>query len=573
MTYRKLTDDEIALLEDNNCRADDWESVNVSDDFNPAYLRDVTFYGEINLGYFDRNIEVSPGFLKHSGIYRATLRNVTVGDNCLIEHVNNYVNNYTIGDNCYISNIATLETSEGATYGQGNIISAGSPSGEGNIMLFTRLSSQLAALMMKYSHDKELRETLRNLVREDVDAQQPERGIIGEGVKIVNTGEITNTILGDYCEVNGAARLSDTTVMGTADASVFIGTGVICENSVISDGASLLNSAIVTDCFVGEACKISNGFTAGQSVIFANSNLSKGEASAAFCGPFTTSHHKNSLLIGSVFSLNNTGHDDITQCPDMCNLPFSRLTTQGDTTFLEPASHITTAAHYRDIRRWARRDMRAQSTPKSIVNFDWLSPFSVGKIIKAKKKLEDLREISGEDASNYRFHEFIIRAADLQKGIQNYDMALRIYMGAVLERVQRCDPELNEPGADTGLGKWDNLAGLLLPVSEERQMVEDIKDGTLESIDAILRRFDEINAEYRNYQWVWTYRLILNYYGLTELTPDDADMIRDNCLKARRVWTEEIRQDAEREYQLGKMNQEALEALSAQLDHETNIEN
>lgn len=573
MTYRKLTDDEIALLEDNNCRAEDWESVNVSDDFNPAYLCDVVFYGEINLGYFDRNIEVSPGFLKHSGIYRATLRNVTVGDNCLIEHVNNYVNNYTIGDNCYISNIATLETSEGATYGQGNIISAGSPSGEGNIMLFTRLSSQLAALMMKYSHDKELRETLRNLVREDIDAQQPERGIIGEGVKIVNTGEITNTILGDYCEVNGAARLSDTTVMGTADASVFIGTGVICENSVISDGASLLNSAIVTDCFVGEACKISNGFTAGQSVIFANSNLSKGEASVAFCGPFTTSHHKNSLLTGSVFSLNNTGHDDITQCPDMCNLPFSRLTTQGDTTFLEPASHITTAAHYRDIRRWARRDMRAQSTLKSIVNFDWLSPFSVGKIIKAKKKLEDLREISGEDASNYRFHEFIIRAADLQKGIQNYDMALRIYMGAVLERVQRRDPELNEPETDTGLGKWDNLAGLLLPASEERQMVEDIKDGTLESIDAILRRFDEINAEYRNYQWVWTYRLILNYYGLTELTPDDADMIRDNCLKARRVWTEEIRQDAEREYQLGKMNQEALEALSAQLDHETNIEN
>ena len=573
MTYRKLTDDEIALLEDNNCRAEDWESVNVSDDFNPAYLCDVVFYGEINLGYFDRNIEVSPGFLKHSGIYRATLRNVTVGDNCLIEHVNNYVNNYTIGDNCYISNIATLETSEGATYGQGNIISAGSPSGEGNIMLFTRLSSQLAALMMKYSYDKELRETLRNLVREDVDAQQPERGIIGEGVKIVNTGEITNTILGDYCEVNGAARLSDTTVMGTADASVFIGTGVICENSVISDGASLLNSAIVTDCFVGEACKISNGFTAGQSVIFANSSLSKGEASAAFCGPFTTSHHKNSLFTGSVFSLNNTGHDDITQCPDMCNLPFSRLTTQGDTTFLEPAFHITTAAHYRNIRRWARRDMRAQSTPKSIVNFDWLSPFSVGKIIKAKKKLEDLREISGEDASNYRFHEFIIRAADLQKGIQNYDMALRIYMGAVLERVQRRDPELNEPETDTGLGKWDNLAGLLLPASEERQMVEDIKDGTLENIDAILRRFDEINAEYRNYQWVWTYRLILNYYRLTELTPDDADMIRDNCLKARRVWTEEIRQDAEREYQLGKMNQEALEALSAQLDHETNIEN
>ena len=193
MTYRKLTDDEIALLEDNNCRADDWESVNVSDDFNPAYLRDVAFYGEVNLGDFDRNIEISPGFLKHSGIYRATLRNVTVGDNCLIENVNNYINNYTIGDNCYISNVATIETIEGTTYGQGNIISAGSPSGESNLMLFTRLNSQLAALMVKYSHDKELHTTLRKLIKDDIRAQQPERGTIGEGAKIVNTVEITNS--------------------------------------------------------------------------------------------------------------------------------------------------------------------------------------------------------------------------------------------------------------------------------------------------------------------------------------------------------------------------------------------
>ena len=573
MTYRKLTDDEIALLEDNNCRADDWESVNVSDDFNPAYLRDVTFYGEVNLGYFDRNIEVSPGFRKHSGIYRATLRNVTVGDNCLIENVNNYINNYTTGDNCYISNIATLETIEGTTYGQGNIISAGSPSDEDNIVIFTRLSSQLAMLMVKYSGDKELRTVLRKLIKDNIDAQQPERGIIGEGVKIVNTGEITNTILGDYCEVNGACRLSDVTVTGTADASVFIGTGVICENSVISDGASLLNSAIVTDCFIGNDCKISNGFTASQSVIFANSNLSKGEANAAFCGPFTTSHHKHSLLTGNVSRLYNMNDNHAGPCSALKNLPCSSLIRQGNNTFLAPGYYITTAALYREIRQWARRGLQTKSAMGGIVYTEWLTPFSVEEIIKAKKKLEDLREISGKDASNYCFHEFIIRAADLQKGIRNYDMALRIYMGAVLERVQRCDPELNEPGADTGPDKWNNLAGLVLPASEELQIVEDIKDGTLVNIDEILHRFDEINAEYRNYQWAWTYRLILNYYGLTELTPDDAGMIRDNCLKARRVWTEEIRKDAEREYEENKINREMLEALSAQLDRETNIEN
>ena len=361
--------------------------------------------------------------------------------------------------------------------------------------------------------------------------------------------------------------------MGTTDASVFIGTGVICENSIISDGASLLNHAIVQDCFIGEACKISNGFTAGQSVVFANSNLSKGEGSAAFCGPFTTSLSKKAQLTNGMYGLYDNFHGEVLSNPNMRNLPFSRLTTLGETTYLAPAFNITTAALYRAIRQWPRHDKRPLTAPRSIVNFDWLSPFSVSEIIEAKQILENLRKISGEDAPNYSYHGLIIRGVDLQKGIQNYDMALRIYMGAVIERIQKYDPDLCEPTTNTGLGQWGNLAGLLLPASEEQQIVEDIKDGTLESIDAILRRFDEIHAEYRNYQWVWTYQFILNYYGLSELTPADAEMILNEALKARRNWMEEISRDAETEYQLGKIDHEALKALWAHLDHETDIEN
>ena len=50
-------------------------------------------------------------------------------------------------------------------------------------------------------------------------------------------------------------------------------------------------------------------------------------------------------------------------------------------------------------------------------------------------------------------------------------------------------------------------------------------------------------------------------------------MIIDKALKARRNWTEEISRDAETEYQLGKIDHEALKALWAHLDHETDIEN
>ena len=237
MDYRKLTNEEINILEDRNCWAEDWNSINVSDDFKPKYMHRVMLYGEVNIGAFEKNVEVSRDFWKHTGINNATLRNVTVGDNCLIENIGNYINNYTIGNDCYISNISTIETTEGATFGEGNLISVLNEVGDGNLVIFKNLNSQFAAFMVKHFHDKELKIAIRRLIREEIEATAPERGTIGDRVKIVNTKEITNSIIYDDCEINGAARLSDTTILSSPDANVYIGTGVICENSIISDGS------------------------------------------------------------------------------------------------------------------------------------------------------------------------------------------------------------------------------------------------------------------------------------------------------------------------------------------------
>ena len=146
---RQLTNEEINILEVQSCWAEDWTNIHVSEDFKPNYMHRVMLYGEIHIGDFEKNIEVSRGFLKHSGINNATLRNVTIGDNCLIENIGNYINNYTIGDDCYISNVSAMETTEGATYGEGNLISLLNEVGDGNVILFSDLNSQLAAFMVK----------------------------------------------------------------------------------------------------------------------------------------------------------------------------------------------------------------------------------------------------------------------------------------------------------------------------------------------------------------------------------------------------------------------------------------
>ena len=615
--YRPLTSEEIEVLKSNDCWAEDWTSINVSEDFKPNYMHRVMLYGEVNIGSFNKNVEVSQGFVKHSGINNATLRNVTIGDDCLIENVGNFINNYTIGDDCYISNISTMETTEGATFGEGNLVSVLNEVGEGNVILFSDLNSQLAAFMVKHFSDKELKENIRQLIKTDIENKAPERGQIGSNVKIVNTKEITNCVINDLCEVNGASRLSDCTLLGSVHGNVYIGTGVIIENSIIAEGSSVINSVKIQDCFVGEACQLSNGFTASASVFFANSYMSNGEACAAFCGPFTASHHKSSLLIGGMFSFYNAGsatnfsnhaykmgpmHWGILErgsktasgayllmpatlgsfsvCfgklmhhPNTRNLPFAYLIADGDKMFLIPGRNITTVGLYRDIKKWPKRDLRAQENRKSIVNFDWLSPFSVGEILKGKKILESLREVTGDNVSQYLYHEYIIPASSLHKGIKYYDIALRIYMGAVLKRVLKRDPSITPPATQTGIGDWDDLSGLLLPVSEEERIVNDLQDGTIDSIQQLIERFEEIDANYRQYQWAWTYKMVCDYYGISEITLEDANRIHEDYIKARRSWIAEIKKDAEKEYAMGDVEEEVFRNFVNSLNQEVDYEN
>ncbi len=613
--YRHLTQEEISVLESNSCWAESWERVQVAEAFSPYGFHRVVFYGDIRLGVFEKQVEVSKGFTKHAGINDATLRNVTVGDNCLIEKVGNFINNYTIGDDCYISNISTMETTEGATYGEGHLVSVLNEMGDGNVILFHDLNSQLAAFMVKHFRDKQLKEKLTRLINEEIRFTQPERGTIGNGVKIINSKEITNTVVRDDCEINGASRLSDCTIMSSRDDSVYIGTGVICENSIISNGCSITNSVKMQDCFVGEACQITNGFTAEASVFFANSYMANGEACAAFCGPFSASHHKSSLLIGGEFSFYNAGSNTnfsnhaykmgplhygtlergsktasgayvlmpakigafsvcfgkLMNHPDMRCLPFAYLLAYGETMYIVPGRNITTVGLYRDIKKWPKRDKRAASSRKSIINFDWLSPFTVGEIVEGKQILEALRKAGGDNVSSYNYHEYIINASSLRKGIKYYDIALRIYMGAVLKRAVK-EGFLGRPTSTTGLGLWNDLSGLLLPDSEEQRLIIDIKDGTLESISDVLDRFNDINDHYREYQWTWTYRLILDYYGLDELNEEAMQRIREDYVKARRAWIAEIRKDAQKEFEMGDVEQEVYDDFISKLDHEIDYE-
>lgn len=605
--YRLLTNEEISILEDNGCMAEDWTSINVAADFKPTYIKNVNFYGDVFLGVFEKNIEVSNGFIRHSGIRNATLRNVSIGDNCLIENIGNYINNYAIGEECCICNVCTMETTAEATYGEGNTISVLNEAGNGNVILFSGLTSNLAALMIRNAADKEFTAAIRGIVKDDIERRAREKSTVGNNVKIVNTAEITNTHISDNCEINGASRISDCTLASGLEDNVFIGSGVICENSIVTDGSAVLNGANITNCFVGEACQITNGFTAESSLFFANCYMSNGEACAAFCGPFSASHHKSTLLIGCMLSFYNAGSatnfsnhaykmgpihygclergtktasgshlllpanigafsvclGKITNHPDTRNLPFSYIISDGRETFVVPGINITTVGLYRDIRKWPRRDVRIQSSRKSLINHDWLSPLTINEIMAGKKTLEQMRESQGEDTAFYTCGGCKISRNSLERGIRLYDMAIKLFAGDVAAGY-----DLTAEGRDCGTGEWGDLAGMLLPEQEERNIVNAISNGYLRSTADIDMFMKNVNERYGEYLITFTRNIIASQLGTDDLTESGIEQIIQQGRAANEAWISEIRKDAEKEYSMGDVEHAVLEKFITQLEEE-----
>lgn len=603
--YRNLTFEEIATLEANGCRAENWDNVETAEGFVTDHYHNASFYGNVRLGNVGGEVEISPGFHKNPGIYNATLRNVTVGDRCLIENIGNYINEYSIGNNCIIAGVGRMETTEGATFGEDNLISVLNEAGEGNLIIYSGLTAPLAAFMVSHCGDKGIRDTLRRLIREETEYSGHNCGTIGDNVKIVNTTDITNTVVQDECEINGALRLSDCTIVSSEDASVYIGTGVICENTIVTYGSSVVDGAKLQDCFVGEACTISNGFNASSSVFFANSHLSNGEACAAFCGPFTASHHKSSLLIGGMFSFYNAGSatnfsnhaykmgpmhygslergtktasgahilmpasiGSFSMCmgkiathPDTRNLPFSYIFGDGRSTHIVPGRNLMTVGLYRDIRKWARRDKRSEEAKKSPVIFDWLNPFTVAEILRGKQILEDLQRGVDTEDGNCNYKDYTISRKALRNGARYYDMALRLYMGMAINRYTSID----SPASNTGNGEWNDLAGLLLPVSEEHRLADDIRSGDMESIQDVLCRFTEIHGHYAEWQWTWAYSVIKKYYGIDGITEADRQRIIGDYEEVRNEWAEGIMADAEKEFMMGDVDEEVYDGFIEQL--------
>ncbi|WP_418827520.1 DUF4954 family protein [Phocaeicola sp.] len=575
--YRSLTNEEINRLEAQACSASDWNDVQVDEYFTPDYVHHARFSGKVRLGVFEYEFALPGGICKHAGLSYVTLHNVTVGDNCCIENVKNYIANYEIGAYTFIENVDIILVDKKSRFGNGVEVSVLNETGGREVMIHDRLSAHQAYIMALYRHRPQLIERMKALIEAYADEHASDIGTIGSHVTIVNSGYIKNVRIGDYCEIEGAGRLKNGSINSNVDDPVHIGYGVVCDDFIISSGSHIEDGTMITRCFVGQACHMGHNYSASDSLFFSNCQEENGEACAIFAGPFTVTHHKSTLLIAGMFSFMNAGsgsnqsnhmyklgpiHQGALERgakttsdsyilwparigafslvmgrhvnhPDTSDLPFSYLIEDKNTTYLAPGVNLRSVGTIRDAQKWPKRDLRKDPVRLDQINYNLLSPYTIQKMMKGRGILKELQRVSGETSEIYSYQSAKIKNSALNKGIGFYETAIHKFLGnSVIKRLEGICFKNNEeircrlqPDTVIGEGEWVDISGLIAPKTEIERLMNDIETGVLYTVDQIHDRFAEMHANYYTYEWTWAYGKMLEFYGLNAETITAKDII------------------------------------------------
>ncbi|MDR2953525.1 MAG: DUF4954 family protein [Prevotella sp.] len=604
MEYRNLTSSEKKQLMSQGCKADNWDDIIVKTDFVPDYIKSVNFSGKVKLGVFEKEFTLPGGLKKHSGISNTCIHNCELGDNILIENVQNYIANYRIGNNVRIQNIHHLYVEGESSFGNGVEVSVLNETGGREVVIHDRMSAHFAYILSFYRHRPALIKKMQEMVFKYAKEKTSSVGIIGDDVSIVNAGAIKNVYIGDCTSIEGARHLENGSINSNGFDPVHIGYSVMAKDFIICSGSKVEDGTMLTRCFVGQACHLGHTYSAGDSLFFSNCQGENGEACALFAGPYTVTHHKSTLLIAGMFSFMNAGsgsnqsnhmyklgpiHQGIVERggkttsdsyiawparigafslimgrhyhnSDTSDMPFSYLIEDNNESVLVPGINLRSVGTIRDAQKFPKRDNRKDPNKLDQINFNLLSPYTVQKMFKAIDILEGLKKACGETSGSYTYQSCKIKGTSLSKGIKFYHMAINKFLGnSIISRLGnytfKSDEEIRaclKPDTTIGLGEWSDIGGVLVPRSEVDKLINNVESGKIDNVNEINQIFEQLHKDYYSLEWTWAWDKIQQYYNLTleTITAQDIINIVNGWLESVVELDKMIYKDAKKEFSL-----------------------
>ncbi len=560
----KLSKEQIKALQENRCYADDWSKIEIPDDFKTDRIQDCYFKGNIKIGKLNGKVDIGDGIERACGIYRAKLNNVNIGDNCYIADVKGWISNADIDDNVVIENVGDIKCTGETTFGNGNPIEVLNEGGGRELKITTKTSAQIAYLTVLYRDKKNLVEKLNNIADKFSASFKKNRIYIGKEAKILNSVMLNNVYVGEAAEIKGAQYLYEGTIDSSKEAKTEIGNGVVAEHFIVQKGASVKEGAMIFSSLVGEGTKIGEQFSAKSSVFFANSEGFHSEACSAFCGPYSVSHHRSTLLIAGLFSFYNAGsgtnqsnhmyklgpiHQGILErgCKtgsfsyllwpskvgafsvvigkhyanfDTSDLPFSYITDEDGKSIITPAMNFFTVGTVRDGEKWPARDRRKNKKKLDLIIFDVLSPFTGQKMIKAIKILQELYDSADKGVEFVKYNGINIKRVLLKTNKKYYQLILSKYFGDVLiKRMQKSNAgkiseilKIDVQGV-SGKNEWVDICGLLCTKERLNKLISEIESGKIDDFENLQQELEKIYNSYEADEWNWVMENYKEYTG------------------------------------------------------------
>ena len=478
-------------LERNGCTASCWDTVLLSSDCDVSHIRNVRFEGRVRVG--------AVGYMRDARII-----DCSIADAVCISNVHDRLQGLRIGKGAIVENVGEITVEAETTFGIGTAVAVLDETGSRPVYLYPQMSAQLATLMTLRPRWAE--NVLLPRLQERIESS-PFKTDIEQGARINGSRLIRNVHIGREVTVEGASRLVNGVIINNAapgKALAAIGCDVDAENFLIEDGYCG-GGSLLRNVYIGQGASLDKGFTAHDSMFFANSAMENGEACAMLAGPYTVSMHKSSLLIGGRSQFMNAGsatnfsnhmyklgpvHWGLMERgvktasgayvmwgarigafslimgnhkyhPDTSAFPFSYLFGDyaGHTT-VTPGLMLRSCGLQRDEQKWPLRDRRLKRRLPLYDNicYEVLNPYTVQTMMRALPELRQLANTQPDADGMIEYNGFRIRPSAALKGYRLYSLAITRYL---YEKTHQ--PEYT--GADAALApeEWVDLIGQVLP--------------------------------------------------------------------------------------------------------------
>ncbi len=307
--WRHLTSDEIERLVLNNNNAASWDSIYVTDEFSPRYIKNNNFYGTVRIGRVSEKGLQFHDLRLPVGITNSSIHSCDIGDDCAIHDVH-YLSHYIIGDRCMLFNIHEMSTTDHSKFGNG-IIKDGekesvrvqleimNETGCRKVCPFEGMITADAYLWGKYVDDKALQTKLKEITQNSQDNHRGYYGTVGESCVIKTSEIIKDAKIGPYCYIKGASKLKNITILSSEKEATQIGENVILVNGIVGYGSRIFYGCTAVKFVIGTNCKLKYGARVIDTILGDNSTISCCEALNNLVFPAHEQHHNNSFLIAS----------------------------------------------------------------------------------------------------------------------------------------------------------------------------------------------------------------------------------------------------------------------------------